>query len=465
MQAQRQSELSCSREDPSCLRGRERDVFAEGIDGIGEPPASYFRQHLIAERSDVVIWPTRKLRWHSVRAEERRHDRDAEIASDLASDAQHLELGVEVQAVAGFDLECRHAFAHERKRALARLREQARFGCSARRADRRQNPASAACDLLVRRAALARCKLVASIACVDQVRVRVDQTRRDPNAARIDLLNGRPLECRELVLATDPRDAPVTQSNRTVRNAANTYVAIQRRKIGADPKSIPCGRLHMSIPKFDSRACTTRETNTTHNTIRPSALYFLHVDAIALSVYDCMAACGMAAQRRDLRGSSRRYRRRCNGRCRDDRSSRKRRRYSGHAERAQPRVSACDGRSRGAAGKIDGFVLELARGDVSTRIAHYAGGFECDRCASLCRHVARGVYGRLRVSLFAQPGGWHALRRADRHVPVVDRCSSDRRHRTHTPSHALPDERLRRAADASTANVHDGHGSILVAAR
>src|SRR3546814_7160568 len=73
---------------------------------------------------DVAVRVAGELRRQRMRAEESGADLDAERVADLPRDAQHLAFVVEVQAVAGLDLQRGHAVGEQRACARQRLRQQ-----------------------------------------------------------------------------------------------------------------------------------------------------------------------------------------------------------------------------------------------------------------------------------------------------------------------------------------------------
>src|SRR3546814_14931283 len=72
---------------------------------------------------DVAVRVAGELRRQRMRAEESGADLDAERVADLPRDAQHLAFVVEVQAVAGLDLQRGHAVGEQRACARQRLRQ------------------------------------------------------------------------------------------------------------------------------------------------------------------------------------------------------------------------------------------------------------------------------------------------------------------------------------------------------
>ena len=157
VQLHRQAERARRLEHAPRLRRREADAFAERIDRIDQAFGMQARQP-VAHRVDVVVGAARRTP-AATHARARYVVRTVmpSVCADSARDAQHLAFVVEVEAVAGLDLERGHAVgAAGRARAAAtaravRLRRprasRARStGCRRRRArsPRSSRPAGAA---------------------------------------------------------------------------------------------------------------------------------------------------------------------------------------------------------------------------------------------------------------------------------------------------------------------------------
>src|SRR5207302_1115133 len=135
------------------------------------------------------------------------------------------------EPVARLDLERRRAFGHERQRTLARAREQRLVAGRARRRDRRADAAAGAGDLLVRRAFEALLELAGALAGVDQVRVAVDQARRDERAGEVDLGVGAQAG-RQLGFGADPGEAVAFDEQGAALDRAPAARLGERRQAG-----------------------------------------------------------------------------------------------------------------------------------------------------------------------------------------------------------------------------------------
>ena len=100
--------------------------LAEPVDGVGEALRGDGRQHLVAHEGDVGVGVAVELRRDGVGAEERRHDVDRDPLREPAGDPEHPQLGVEVEPVAGLDLERRHPAGGQAGRPRRRRRRAAR---------------------------------------------------------------------------------------------------------------------------------------------------------------------------------------------------------------------------------------------------------------------------------------------------------------------------------------------------
>src|SRR3546814_3045868 len=104
MQLHRQPQRARGLEHPPRLRQGEADPFAERVYRVDQSLGVQARQP-VDHRVDVAIRVAGELRRQRMRAEESGADLDAELVADLPRDAQHLAFVVEVQAVAGLDLQ------------------------------------------------------------------------------------------------------------------------------------------------------------------------------------------------------------------------------------------------------------------------------------------------------------------------------------------------------------------------
>jgi hypothetical protein len=111
---------------------------------------------------------------------QRRADIDGRCLAELSADREHLQLRLDVEAIARLDLDGRDAFGRERLDARERRCVQRVGRRCARRAHGRHDAATGARDVLVARATQALLEFFGAIAGEHEVRVAVDKRRRDP---------------------------------------------------------------------------------------------------------------------------------------------------------------------------------------------------------------------------------------------------------------------------------------------
>ena len=131
------------------------------------------------------------FRRQRVRAEEGGAHRDRPLGAQPARGAQRLRFVVEVEAVAGLDLDRGDAFGDQRVEARQRCAHKLVLARRARRLDRGDDAAAGPRDLLIGGAGKPHLELVGAVAGMDQMGVAVDQARRDPAAFAIDDLGTR----------------------------------------------------------------------------------------------------------------------------------------------------------------------------------------------------------------------------------------------------------------------------------
>ena len=167
---------------------REGDGLAEGVHGVDEALGGQRRERLVADERHVVVGAAGKPGRHRVRAQVGGPDADAGLPAELPGRAQHAALGVEIEAVAGLDLDRRDAALHEARQPRPGSREQLVRAGRAGRGHRGLDAAAQARDLLVAGAVPARLELRQAVAGEDEVGMAVDEARasarRRPGGAR-----------------------------------------------------------------------------------------------------------------------------------------------------------------------------------------------------------------------------------------------------------------------------------------
>ena len=152
-------------------------------------------------------------------------------------DAQHLELVGEIESVARLDLHRRDTLGEETSKTRLAGAQQFGLGRRARRLHGRDDPAAGTSDVLIARALQALFEFVGAIAGVDQVRVAVDEARRQPAAFAVELRGGAN-GARQRGARAQPGDPPVAYRKRAVAHRAVRRPGSHRRQCDVDDDKI-----------------------------------------------------------------------------------------------------------------------------------------------------------------------------------------------------------------------------------
>src|ERR1700692_342773 len=268
-----QIQLRCRVEHALRLFQRERNALAEHIDGIDQTFSCERRQHLIADVGDVVIRATRVFRRQRVCAEERRGYCHWPRRRQSPCHAQHLAFGSQVQPITRFDFERRHAFGEQRIQPAQRLREQFVFARGARVAHRRDDAAAAFRDVFVTHAFEPHREFFRAISCVDEVRMAIDETRRDDPSFQIVAYSLGKLR-RHVSFRAEPFDTPVAHDNRRVFQYVCRVGARRETRDAPDVQAV-IGHVRVSFVSFETIRASMRtapfETGSTFNEALPLA--------------------------------------------------------------------------------------------------------------------------------------------------------------------------------------------------
>ncbi len=182
MEAEPKTRVATRLEVPPRVLDPECAPFQEDVCRLGQPCG--VGEHVLDQELDVRCCAGfGELRRHGMRAQEGRR------SAGIADHAELRELGVMVEAVAGFRLERRRPGAeHPGDVALERHAQPLVAGL-ARRADRREDPAAGRVELLVRRPAGAERELLHAIAGEARMRVAVDEPGDGGHSAPVELLD------------------------------------------------------------------------------------------------------------------------------------------------------------------------------------------------------------------------------------------------------------------------------------
>ena len=121
-----------------------------------------------------------------MRCQQRGYDPHRALGVEASHDTKHAQLGCALQSITGLGFGGRRASAKHPIAMTARLCQQIVFRGGARGVHSAQNAAPGSRDLLIAGAGNALLELGSAVARKDQVRMRVDKTRRNAAALRID---------------------------------------------------------------------------------------------------------------------------------------------------------------------------------------------------------------------------------------------------------------------------------------
>ncbi len=191
-----------------------------------------------------------------------------ELAPEAAGDAQHLELVLAGQAIAGLDLDGGDPLGHQPRETATGGVEQLRLRSRPRRCHRRAYTAAGARNFLIARSLQAPLELAGAVAAEDDMGMAIDQARRDPEPGTIDHLGGEGLgPVRQGRARADEGDPPILAGKGAVADGAVSLAArCHGRELRVDPEPVPFR--HASIPLLPAggRTCFSgprRATNLT----------------------------------------------------------------------------------------------------------------------------------------------------------------------------------------------------------
>ncbi len=185
MQLDRQPRASSRLEDAPGLFARKADPLAEGIHRIGKAEPGGFGDDRFADQVDIDIGPAFELRRQGMGGEQCRAYRDSARLAEGACGAELFQLVLKVEPVAGLDLDGGDAFSDQRIETWQGLGDQFLFARRARGRNGGADPAAGTGDLLIARPFQTQLELTGTVAGMNQMRVTVDQARRDPAALAI----------------------------------------------------------------------------------------------------------------------------------------------------------------------------------------------------------------------------------------------------------------------------------------
>ena len=232
MEFYRQAKRSCLVEDRAKLVRRKGDALAEGIDRIDQTFAVGNLQAGDRHFFDIGGVAALVFRRCCVGGKPGGLDPDGTKRGKASRCPQHLQLGLDIEAIAGLDLDGGDAFGHQgveaRQRGLDQLilaqRIRGRYG--------RDNAASGARDFLVGRALQPHLEFLRAAAAIDEMGMAVDQRRGYQPSAAIDLFETG-AAFRQTSLGTGMDDAAILYGKHAFDNVR---AANHGRDTGVDEK-------------------------------------------------------------------------------------------------------------------------------------------------------------------------------------------------------------------------------------
>ena len=161
-------------------------IVAEGVAVLGEFRGGYFGDQLFSDEADVIGAAVGEFWWDGVRGEERGDDSCRAFFVEAAKDAEHFELGVAVEAVAGFGFDGGGAGAEHPVAMAAGGSQQLIFSGGSGERDGSQDASAGSGDLLVSGASDALFEFSGAVACEDEMSVGIDEAGGYGTACGVD---------------------------------------------------------------------------------------------------------------------------------------------------------------------------------------------------------------------------------------------------------------------------------------
>ena len=152
----------------------ETDVFAEDVDAFKQSLPPHRRQDRLADQRNIAVGVALIFRRRGVGREQRRRKLDAIVVGQLAGDPQHFALVLQIETVAGFDLQSGYPFTQQAGQPRLGQRQQLGFAAVAGGAHGGINPPAAGADGLIGDAVQTLLPLLGPAAAEDEMGVAVD---------------------------------------------------------------------------------------------------------------------------------------------------------------------------------------------------------------------------------------------------------------------------------------------------
>ena len=233
-------------DDAGLVRG-ESDVLAEDVDGGRVALLQRGRDDPVHHEADVVGAAARVLGRDGVRGQQRGRDVGRDVAHEPGRHLEHPQLRVEVEAVAGLDLDSRDPPCAQLPSPHGRARGQLLVRGAPGGAHRRHDAPSRPRDLGIGLAQKAAAEVPAPVATENDVGMAVDEAGGEPCAAAGDHLGGEALWWRgEVGGRSHPRDAAIADGDRAVGHDAEGRVG-HGRQVDIGPNPVPSGFGHVGF--------------------------------------------------------------------------------------------------------------------------------------------------------------------------------------------------------------------------
>ena len=178
-------------EDAARLADRKEALVAEDVDEVGQPFAGHGGDHLAADQIDILRLPAAVGACNGMGAEEGGPHFQRCGLADAADHAQHLQLVFGRETVSALDLDAAGSHRRDLPDTLHGLPVELLLGGVVQPVGGVQDPAAAACDLLVGEAVDLVEELLLAAPGIDQMGVRVAERREEHPAFGVGHLVGR----------------------------------------------------------------------------------------------------------------------------------------------------------------------------------------------------------------------------------------------------------------------------------
>ncbi len=230
------------------VRG-ERNGVAISIDDSDLPRLGGGGDQLVDDVAQIMRSAVALGSGDGVKREQGRDDPHCRSIAERVGELEEAQFALYLEAVASFHLDRRATAAHQCVKASARAGQQVFVACSRGFGDGRGDSAAGLGDFLIGRSSAAHRMFVGAIAAEDQMGVTIDQTGRDPGAAKRGNVLGS--IAGELGAFADSNHLAVGDSDRSIVDDAQRIArrGFERRDAAIDEQAVPHGG------GFEGQAC------------------------------------------------------------------------------------------------------------------------------------------------------------------------------------------------------------------